>query len=309
VAGCEKNLFSAGAIRQIISFSKCYPRLINIICDHALLTAFVQGKKKVDARIIKECADDLSITAEKPEPRATENGIFQAIFSLLFYPLRRPMLSLPIYALFLLMLAGMAAYIYFPKLLPSGKASIPLTLEEATKTNTYAIPKPEPVSPAKDPGGSEPDPTTPPEPQTPPAGITQKTAGQQTGVSGIEAPAMSSVELESYLNRTFIIRFLMDSNEFSEDAYDVMNRIARVSKQRTDLTVLVSGYTDSLGSDDYNRRLSGFRATVVKSYLVGQGVAPDRITTSGRGPENPIASNKTREGRAANRRVEIVISD
>ena len=92
---------------------------------------------------------------------------------------------------------------------------------------------------------------------------------------------MSNAELETYLNRTFIIRFLMDSNEFSDEAYDLMNRIARVSKQKTDLSVSVSGYTDSLGNVDYNRRLSECRATVFKSYLVGQGIAPNRIITYG----------------------------
>ena len=119
---------------------------------------------------------------------------------------------------------------------------------------------------------------------------------------------MSTAELETYLNRPFIIRFEMDSNEFTDEAYDLMNRIARVSKQKTDLNVSVSGYTDSLGNYDYNRRLSEFRATVVKSYLVGQGVAPNRIITQGKGPDNPIQSNDTREGRAANRRVEILLS-
>ena len=115
--------------------------------------------------------------------------------------------------------------------------------------------------------------------------------------------------MASNLNKTFIIRFQMDSNEFSDDAYDQMNRIANVIKQVEPLAVSVSGYTDSLGNYDYNRRLSEFRATVVKSYLVGQGVAPARIATYGKGPDDPIESNETREGRAANRRVEIVLSE
>lgn len=99
----------------------------------------------------------------------------------------------------------------------------------------------------------------------------------------------------------------MDSNEFSDDACDQMNRIANLIKQAEGLTVSVSGYTDSLGNHEYNRRLSKFRATVVKSYLVGQGVDPAQIATYGKGPEDPIESNETRDGRAANRRVEIVL--
>lgn len=120
---------------------------------------------------------------------------------------------------------------------------------------------------------------------------------------------MTKAELDAYLNQTFIIRFQMDSNEFSEDAYGLMNRIARVIKQKPGLKVSVNGYTDSLGNYDYNRRLSAFRATVVKTYLIGQGVAPAQITTHGRGPENPIESNETRAGRAANRRVELILGE
>jgi len=308
VAGCDKNMFSSGAIRKIISFSSCYPRLINVICDHALLTGFVRGKKKIDARIIKECADDLSITAEKPEP-VPKTGLFQNIFDLLFYPLRRPMTSLPIYGLLLVLLVAMTAYVYFPQILPSGKISAPVPITEKKKTSTYTVPKPAPVSVAKDHEGPVSVPATQPEGETPPPAVAQKPVPSQPEATIVEKPAMSDAELATYLNRTFVIRFLMDSNEFSDDAYDLMNRIAGVSKQRTDLKVSVSGYTDSLGNYNYNRRLSEFRATVVKSYLVGQGIAPDRITTLGKGPENPIASNETRDGRAANRRVEIILSE
>lgn len=56
VAGAEYRIFNKGAIREIIESSQCYPRLINVICDHALLTGYVQGKSKIDAAVIKECA-------------------------------------------------------------------------------------------------------------------------------------------------------------------------------------------------------------------------------------------------------------
>ena len=60
IAGTEKKIFNSGAIREITSFSKCYPRMINIICDHALLTGYVKGLKKIDAKVVKECAIELS---------------------------------------------------------------------------------------------------------------------------------------------------------------------------------------------------------------------------------------------------------
>jgi len=308
VAGCEKSMFSKGAVRQVTSFSSCYPRLINVICDHALLTAFVRGKKKIDARIVRECADELSISVEKPKP-ALETGMAQAFFNLFFYPLRRPLISLPIYGLLILLLAGMAAYVYFPEILPAGKSPVPAAVEKPIPTTAFSIPKPVPDTSTKSPAPSSPVPATLPEAQAPPPASAEKTVSTPPDTTAPEKPAMSRAELAGYLNKTFIIRFQMDSNEFSDDAYDQMNRIANVIKQVEVLTVSVSGYTDSLGNYAYNRRLSEFRATVVKSYLVGQGVAPARIATYGKGPEDPIESNETREGRAANRRVEIVLSE
>ena len=308
VAGCEKNLFSAGAIRQVISFSSCYPRLINVICDHALLTGFVRGKKKIDSRIVKECADDLSISTEKPVP-APETGIFQAIFNLLFYPLRRPLISLPIYGLLLVLLAGMAAYVYYPEILPISSLSTSVDVEKEKSTITFSIPNVTPEPETKASGDVESAPASPPEAAAPVPAVVEKPVPSTPETAPADEPAMSSAELAAFLNRTFIIRFQMDSNDFSDDAYDLMNRIAHAIRQKPGLKVSVSGYTDSLGNYNYNRRLSEFRATVVKSYLIGQGVAPMQITTYGQGPENPIESNSTREGRAANRRVEIVISE
>jgi OOP family OmpA-OmpF porin len=69
--------------------------------------------------------------------------------------------------------------------------------------------------------------------------------------------------------------------------------------------VLVTGYTDSVGSDAYNLRLSERRAQTVRDALVADGVAANRIAAKGMGEANPLASNETAEGRAKNRRVDI----
>lgn len=81
------------------------------------------------------------------------------------------------------------------------------------------------------------------------------------------------------------------------------------SKLKTiNLEVIIAiGYTDSTGPAAYNMKLSLRRANAVKAYLVRKGVAADRIYTEGKGETNPVASNRTREGRAKNRRVEIEV--
>ena len=74
-------------------------------------------------------------------------------------------------------------------------------------------------------------------------------------------------------------------------------------------TVLIEGYTDSVGSDDYNQALSSRRAESVQSYLVGQGIDRGRLTASGLGESAPVADNESAMGRQLNRRVEVIISN
>ena len=71
--------------------------------------------------------------------------------------------------------------------------------------------------------------------------------------------------------------------------------------------VIAIGHADSIGSDAYNQKLSVRRAESVKAYLVSKGIEANRIYTEGKGEKQPVADNKTREGRAKNRRVEIEV--
>lgn len=71
--------------------------------------------------------------------------------------------------------------------------------------------------------------------------------------------------------------------------------------------VIAIGHTDSIGSDAYNQKLSVRRAESVKAYLVSKGVEPNRVYTEGKGEKQPVASNKTKDGRQKNRRVEIEV--
>ena len=71
--------------------------------------------------------------------------------------------------------------------------------------------------------------------------------------------------------------------------------------------IIAVGHTDAIGSDAYNQKLSVRRAESVKAYLVTKGIEPNRIYTEGKGKKQPVADNKTAEGRAKNRRVEIEV--
>ena len=92
----------------------------------------------------------------------------------------------------------------------------------------------------------------------------------------------------------------------AEDRQRLDAAVAELKTLPDDATIQVTGYTDSVGSEEYNRDLSMRRAQAAKDYLVSNGVAENRIVLSGMGESNPIASNDTAEGRAQNRRVEVV---
>ena len=84
---------------------------------------------------------------------------------------------------------------------------------------------------------------------------------------------------------------------------DIVNQLDGV-----DLEVIVAvGHTDSVGPEAYNQRLSVRRAEAVKAYLVSKGIEANRVYTEGKGEAQPVADNKTKEGRAKNRRVEIEV--
>jgi len=84
--------------------------------------------------------------------------------------------------------------------------------------------------------------------------------------------------------------------------------LADVMKKYEDLNITIEGHTDNIGTAAYNKKLSQKRADSVKKYLIEKsGIAAKRLTAKGFGLEKPIASNKTKEGRQKNRRVEAAV--
>jgi len=84
--------------------------------------------------------------------------------------------------------------------------------------------------------------------------------------------------------------------------------ISKRRKKDRGLRLAVEGYTDSVGSDDYNQKLSEDRGTTVRDYLTQEGVVGTSVTSQGFGKSQPVASNDTAAGRQQNRRVELVLS-
>ena len=88
-----------------------------------------------------------------------------------------------------------------------------------------------------------------------------------------------------------------------------LTKLAGFLTQHPDRTAQIEGYTDSVGSEEYNEALSQRRADAVKGYLVHQGIDAQRLTTLGKGESSPVGDNSTPTGRQQNRRVEVVIAN
>ncbi|HYL39368.1 MAG TPA: OmpA family protein [Bryobacteraceae bacterium] len=103
---------------------------------------------------------------------------------------------------------------------------------------------------------------------------------------------------------------LFDFNKYSlrPAAREKLAKISGIILSHPGLRLEVDGYTDSIGSDVYNMKLSEERAGAVQGYLTAQGIAPEAVTAMGFGKEDPVASNDTAAGRQKNRRVELVVS-
>jgi outer membrane protein OmpA-like peptidoglycan-associated protein len=88
-----------------------------------------------------------------------------------------------------------------------------------------------------------------------------------------------------------------------------LDKLVAFLNKYPDRSAAIQGYTDSVGSEDYNQGLSERRADSVKSYLSGQGIGSIRLSASGKGRNDPVADNSSATGRQQNRRVEVVISN
>jgi len=117
-------------------------------------------------------------------------------------------------------------------------------------------------------------------------------------LDGCEVEAV--IELEG-------IHFEFDKATLKPEAKVVLNEAAALLNKHEKVVVEIAGHTDSTGPEDYNQGLSERRAEAVEDYLTSNGVNASRLSSRGYGESRPVASNDTKEGRAENRRVEMIV--
>jgi outer membrane protein OmpA-like peptidoglycan-associated protein len=101
------------------------------------------------------------------------------------------------------------------------------------------------------------------------------------------------------------VTFKPSSNNLTPESLAVLDRVVEGLKGSPDVRLLIEGHTDSNGADAANMKLSKARADAVRDYFIGKGIAKSRLETKGYGETKPVADNKTADGRARNRRVEL----
>ncbi|HEY3875005.1 MAG TPA: OmpA family protein, partial [Candidatus Kapabacteria bacterium] len=104
-----------------------------------------------------------------------------------------------------------------------------------------------------------------------------------------------------------LVFFDFNSADLKTSSYPELNRAVRLMKAVPTMRVEIAGYTDNVGTTDYNLDLSKRRANAVRDYLIHNGVDASRVSAAGYGPDSPVGDNTTDEGRAENRRVEFVV--
>lgn len=311
IAGASENLFTPEAKRDIYFFSGGLPRLINITCDHALLIGYPKDLKKIDDSVIVECRRDLQILSDT-DKHSEEKERFEENKEI--YEISEPpdkaqdSRRVWLYAIFIL------AFIIIGYLLFNYGWKNPLTNDVKEKISSAES------SDSEKEGSKSED-------------ITKGEAGNEyisemdqkpstTDLNKLdeksEKAALSEIEGDSravnqsysenellFAQRKRVIHFKHNSMRLSDEAYEVLDQIIDYSSSNPALKIIVEGYTDSLGDPVYNKNLSKMRAEIVKKHLVDKGLSAAKIETVGMGPESPIASNETFEGRKLNRRIEI----
>jgi OOP family OmpA-OmpF porin len=136
----------------------------------------------------------------------------------------------------------------------------------------------------------DPEPPTPPPPPPPPT------------PPPTPAPVSRRIVLRG-------VNFDFDKSDIRPDSRPVLDEAAQVLRENPNVRVAVEGYTDNVGAEAYNQKLSVRRAEAVFRYLVNHGVAPERMEVVGYDASHPVADNDTASGRAQNRRVELRILD
>jgi general secretion pathway protein A len=315
IAGTEKKIFRADTLPAVMSFSKGYPRLINSICDHALLTGYVKGVRQIDAKIIRECAEELRLPTEEVQiPSKISKWVARAGTNNIAVTGRGIMRS------FAYVASSVLLFLLFGYFLYSGGHTRILSKWSETKTGPAVVKvgksKNIQAQGAEKPADTEIYGTKLGDSPIEQGGKAESASGyvrrpiavadniiaSPSRDSSRPTPVVESKRFSFLQNSKLTIYFGFNSNQLSHAALENLEQLAAALIQRPEIRIIIKGFTDQYGIYSYNKMLSESRANVVKGYLIGKSIEPSRIKTLGIGPAESSGANKP--ARFA-RRVEI----
>ncbi|WP_419655237.1 ExeA3: general secretion pathway protein A [Desulfosarcina variabilis str. Montpellier] len=340
IAGSEEAIFTADAIREIYKFSNGYPRLINIVCDQALLTGFVRERKLIDRQIIAECSNELRIeqgisiehSDATPEARAEINQ--QSVPQKEVVQKYKPLAAIQNH---LEMKTPLAMALIIILIIWIGLITIYLFSQNRSDMSARGMNNRSAVAEAEMKNGLQDIDSgadnilfasqSPDDKDEPPFVNASAIENQQLEPEGAKEPGAKKdreavgekqvpsdadqISLSDIKDRYGVfpeVHFGVNSNKLSDDGYEILAKIAQFCIQNPETILILRGYTDLSGVRAYNMKLSEFRADVVKTYLVGRGVKPDAITTIAVGPDDkgPGGTTVSYEGDRRKVMIEII---
>jgi len=300
-AGANGIIFGDKAAREIYAYSKGYPRLVNIICDHALLTGFVKNLDAITAGVIKECMTELTLPGELSIKDARDQVT-------LVKSSKRNLIRKAVYTILCLLIIG-SGYLFlgtqkddFFANIKNYYGSLLLKKPEISQSETQPAGETQisqksldkVISPENEPIQKTLKP------------IAEDENGDQIQSNEVRLADEADEQLDLISNK-LVIPFRFDAVTLPDEAPSILDGVVSAMQRDKNLIILIRGYTDTLGNYYYNIKISTLRANLVKSYLVGKGVEPARIEALGLGEKDALGDNSTVEGRATNRRVEIEV--
>ncbi|MDY0360358.1 MAG: AAA family ATPase [Desulforegulaceae bacterium] len=296
ISGASYDIFSKSAIKKIHSASGGFPRRINIICDHCLLSGFVNEKTIITKKIACECIKDLRLPNESSKNKFFKSKIKNEIKSKsLFF-------KFGFIILFLIIVAASYIGLKFFNSFPISKKNFQTSIPD----KEYQVPPKEEAKIKNKPLDN-----------LIITNIKENNPLQNSeDITHFDKLESNKIEIKNddpiialppFEEKTFILKFKYNTNEFENQELSKIEECADILKKYPESKAMIIGYTDSEGYSQYNLKLSEFRANIVKGYLIGKGIFHERVKSKGMGDKNPIQDNSTPWGRKMNRRVEILI--
>jgi general secretion pathway protein A len=300
VAGSKREIFAERALAKIHSLTKGYPRLINILCDRALLTGYSRDLQTVGPKIIRECSKELSLPAELgEEPHKVADGIRNSLSRIA---------KIATLAIAVLVLA-LSGYVIASRFLGDQGLNLKRYYGLLFRSEDRSLPERPPVRGIlQETAPSSPPALPPSQPKGDSASQPALEASERVDVTAGKrgSPGPETSEQDTlFRGSKLVVPFGYNVNDLPPEILPKLDELARFILRTPNADIVIRGYTDVVGNADYNRNLSAFRANVVKSYLAGKGVSPTRMRAVGMGGTHPRLPNTTSQGRAENRRVEI----